>query len=224
MQAPTKRSPIRCGMRGISLAVIAVTFVSSAVAQVERQVTEADIQRAKKMEPKISAKDIERASRANPLLGDAEIRRAEGLSTPNVDAIPLPKGGSPVDLGAIAKGYEQLGQAGSNASNLRADKKALLVFVSFSMPEKALMRLVEQAARTDATLVLRGLEGHATDRCPHQKAAREEQGLIPDRPTGLRQVRDNCGPYLRSREGRSLASSVRFRHLCSSSELRLCLW
>lgn len=161
MQAPTNQNPTRCGMRGIWLAVIATAFVSSAIAQVERQVTDADIQRAKKLEPKISAKDIERASRANPLLSDAEIKRAEGLSTPNVGAIPLPKGGAPIDLGAIAKGYEQLGQAGGNSSSLRADKKALLVFVSFSMPEKALIRLVEQAARTDATLVLRGLEGNS---------------------------------------------------------------
>lgn len=56
----------------------------------------------------------------------------------------------------------------------------LLVFVSFSMPEPALERLVDQAARTGATLVLRGLVEDSM-----QKTVARVQRVIGQRKVGF---------------------------------------
>jgi conjugal transfer pilus assembly protein TrbC len=72
-------------------------------------------------------------------------------SVPNIDALPRPVTPSPIDLEAIAKGYETM-----RPDLPRLATPALLVFVSFSMPEATLARLVDQAAKARATIVLRG--------------------------------------------------------------------
>jgi len=63
----------------------------------------------------------------------------------------------PIDLEAISKGFDL--QNGVQAAAMSAGKAGpkVLIFVSFAMPEPTLRRLVDQAARSDATLVLRGL-------------------------------------------------------------------
>ena len=69
--------------------------------------------------------------------------------------------------------------------------RALLVFVSFSMPEAALSRLVDQAARSGATLVLRGFINGSLQQTvgTHAATDRAAQGRVPDRPAGLRPLR-----------------------------------
>ena len=57
---------------------------------------------------------------------------------------------------------------------------ALLVFVSFSMPDATLVRLVDQAARARATLVLRGLVDGSL-----QKTVLRAQALIGQRKVGF---------------------------------------
>ena len=57
---------------------------------------------------------------------------------------------------------------------------ALLVFVSFSMPDATLARLVDQAARARATLVLRGLVDGSL-----QKTVLRAQALIGQRKVGF---------------------------------------
>lgn len=79
---------------------------------------------------------------------------ALGQSAPNVDSLPRPLSPSTIDLEAIAKGYESLQSDGHAA--LASAGPALLVFISFSMPEPTLIRLVDQAARAGASLLLRG--------------------------------------------------------------------
>jgi len=58
---------------------------------------------------------------------------------------------SGVDIGKIADQFHQ------NA--IKPDNENLMIFVSLSMPEKALLKLARQAARTRAVLVWRGVSG-----------------------------------------------------------------
>jgi conjugal transfer pilus assembly protein TrbC len=125
------------------------------VALAQSPVTDADIERARRSQPVITEQDIARARQQTRMPSDTELRNVPLSSTPNIDALPQPKSSAPLDLAAIAKGFdvnaEQMAQAQSMLSG-----PALLVFVSFSMPEPTLQRLVDQAARAKATLVLRG--------------------------------------------------------------------
>ena len=119
-------------------------------------VSEADVARAAKSQPVITDQDIERAARKNRMPTDAELARVPVPAAPRLDALPQPLTQRRIDLGAIAKGYEAMGQPAPGATTIN-EAPALLVFVSFSMPDATLARLVDQAARARATLVLRGL-------------------------------------------------------------------
>lgn len=80
---------------------------------------------------------------------------------PNIEARPAPLGQQfPADLESIARGF----QTGTQPSTGPIQQSPqLLVFISLSMPEPTLDRLVEQAAHAGAGLVLRGLaEGSLT--------------------------------------------------------------
>lgn len=98
--------------------------------------------------------DIERARRQHRMPTDVELARVPVPSTPRIDALPQPATRTPIDLEALAKGFD-----------VQADKPALgaasgprlLVFISFAMPEATITGLLDQAARVRATLVLRGL-------------------------------------------------------------------
>jgi len=147
-------------MRSLNAFILPTAFLVSlhglASGQIVREVTDADLQRAARSQPVITDKDLERAARVNRAPTDAEVNAAQ-FSTPNVDALPTPKGMKDVDLAEIAKGFDQLGKTGKPPSSFN-DKRAVLVFVSFSMPEKTLQRLASQAARTDAIILIRGFD------------------------------------------------------------------
>ena len=119
-------------------------------------VTDADVTRMRQQQPQITDADIERAKRSNRMPTEEELNRVPIPSTPSIDALPQPASSvRTVDLEALAKGYERA--AGSTLPQAGfAGGPGLLVFVSFSMPEAALARLVDQAARSQATLLLRG--------------------------------------------------------------------
>lgn len=68
--------------------------------------------------------------------------------------LPQPATRTPIDLEALAKGFDA--QTGQPALKPNAGP-ALLIFISFEVPEPTLARLVDQAARARALLVLRGL-------------------------------------------------------------------
>lgn len=94
--------------------------------------------------------------------------------TPRVDALPVPATQTPVDLEALARGFA----AATGAPTLPgADEPRLIIFISLSMPEATLARLVDQAARARAQLLLRGLSDGSLPRT----AARIQQ-LIGTRP------------------------------------------
>ena len=143
--------------------------------------TDADIERAKQSQPAVSDQDIERARQRNRMPSDAELRRIPVPSTPRIEALPQPANRTPIDLGALARGFDA--QAGQPALQAPSGP-GLLVFISFAMPEATLARLVDQTARARASLVLRGLvDGSLT------KTVTRVQGLI-----GTRQVAVQIDP------------------------------
>src|SRR5262245_13571228 len=141
-------------VRSSATYLLAVLSAAS-VAQTAPTVRDADIERAKKLQPNITDADIERAQRRYQMPTDEELSRVPLPSAPKLEALPVPRVGGAIDLEAISKGYDQ--SVGGSASVGVGPE--LLVFVSFAMPEATLVRLVEQASRSRATLVLRGLVG-----------------------------------------------------------------
>lgn len=84
---------------------------------------------------------------------------ASSQSMPRLDAKDLSaKGAESIDLEALTQRYEAASaNARENGTAEGLVPSGLFVFVSFGMPKEALKRIVEQAERVNATLVLRGL-------------------------------------------------------------------
>ena len=105
-------------------------------------------------QPIVADADIELARQRHRMPTDAELARIPVPAGPRIDALPQPAINTPIDLKSLAKGFDaQAGQPGFPTSS----GPRLLIFVSFAMPEATITRLLEQAARARATLVLRGL-------------------------------------------------------------------
>ena len=77
-------------------------------------------------------------------------------ATPGLDRLPKPAPGAPVDIAAIARRFDAAGA--TSAAQALAHGPQLLVFVSLAIPEGSMRRLIEQAERSRAVLVLRGLK------------------------------------------------------------------
>lgn len=145
------------GLRGAAhaaLACIALTCCPGVSAQGTPPVTDADVERARRAQPAVTDRDVERARRKHPTPSDADLARVPVPSTPKVDMLPQPATRTPIDLEALAKGFDA--QTGQPALKPSAGP-GLFIFISFEMPEPTLARLVDQAARARASLVLRGL-------------------------------------------------------------------
>lgn len=161
-------------------AALVVAAAPAALAQPSQgPVTEADIARAARSQPSISEKDVEAARRKYRMPTDEELSRVPVPSTPRIDALPQPRTPQRIDLGAIARGFDEMGAPDPSKPGV-ATGPALLVFVSFSMPDAALERLAEQAARSGATFVLRGL---VEDSLP--KTVTRVQRVIGQRKVGF---------------------------------------
>lgn len=96
---------------------------------------------------------------------------------PRIDALPAPATQVPLDLEALARGFAD---ATGSPTLPGTDEPRLIVFISLSMPEATLARLVDQAARARAQLLLRGLSEGSLPRT----AARIQQ-LIRARPVAV---------------------------------------
>ena len=142
------------GAAHAAFACIALTSCAGAWAQATPPVTDADMERAGSAQPVITDRDVERARQKHRAPSDADLARVPVPSTPKVDMLPQPATRTPIDLEALAKGFET--QTGQPALKPNAGP-GLLIFISFEMPEPTLARLVDQAARARASLVLRGL-------------------------------------------------------------------
>lgn len=169
--------------------------LGAALAQAQTpMVTDADIERAKRQQPVVTDADVERARERHRAPSDAELRNAPTPSTPRIDALPRPATTPPIDLGALAGGFVSTGGQPGLSRNAGP---TVLVFVSFSMPEAALTRLVDQASTSGATLVLRGLASGSLT----QTATRVQQ-LI-----GTRHVAVQIDPQAFDRYGVKLTPS-----------------
>lgn len=156
---------MRCSVP-VALAVFLTAFAAGA--QV-RQPTEAEVERAKQQYRQPTGAEIEAATRRYRTPSERALDRAAATqSAVNVDAMPRPKG--QVDVEALARSYEANRQA-FGAKSYTTDQPTLLVFVTLGMPEPTLRLLIEQAARTRAVLMLRGL----TNGSIRQTAARVQQ-------------------------------------------------
>lgn len=144
-----------------------------------RTVTDQDMERARRKQPVITDADIERARRTNRMPTEQELTRVPVPSSPNVDALPQPSSSRPIDLEALARGYEGAIASAIPTSGLGTGP-GLLIFVSFAMPQRTLMRLVDQAARSRGTLVLRGFINGSL-----KETVAKVQQLIGDRKVGF---------------------------------------
>lgn len=118
-------------------------------------ITEADIERARRAQPTVTEQDIEQARRRHRLSGDAAPNTAPAQIGPAIDALPQPVTRTPIDLEALARGYASQADAMEAAQGM-ARGPGLFVFVSLAMPRSTLQRLIDQAARARASVILRG--------------------------------------------------------------------
>ena len=174
-------SDLRLSARALGLTA-ALVASAQALAQNPPVITDADIERVRREQPAITEGDIDAARRKYSMPVDAELRYAP-VPTPNVEALPQPLSRTPIDLEALARGYASQADAMTQAQGL-ATGPGLLVFVSLSMPRPTLQRLVGQAARAKASIVLRGFANGSL-----RDTVAQVQGLI-----GARQVAVQIDP------------------------------
>lgn len=129
--------------------------------------------------PVITDADIEQARQKHRMPSDAQLRPAPVPGRLHIDALPQPRTTTPIDLEALAKGYASQGDATNQAQGL-ATGPGLLVFVSLSVPQPTLQRLIEQAARAKASVLIRGLAGGSL-----RQTVTQVQSLVGDRQVAV---------------------------------------
>lgn len=106
-----------------------------------------------------TAQEIEAARRQVPTAAqiDSAVREQQGVPGVRVPAaaLDLNKQSGP-DLSQLAEQYEQIRRGPSSKEPEDRQASGMLVFVSLGMPKASLERLVADAERARATLVLRG--------------------------------------------------------------------
>lgn len=171
-------SDLRPSARALGLTA-ALVASAQALAQNPPVITDADIERVRREMPTVTDQDIDAARRKYGMPSDAELRSAPVPTRPNVEALPQPLSHTPIDLEALARGYASQSDAMTQAQGL-AMGPGLLVFVSLSMPRPTLQRLVDQAARAKASIILRGFANGSL-----RDTAAQVQGLIGSRQVAV---------------------------------------
>ena len=161
----------------------ALVVGGQALAQNSPTVTDADIERARRETPTVTDQDIDAARRKYSMPGATELRAAPVPTGPNIEALPQPLSHTPIDLEALARGYASQSDAMTQAQGFTAGP-GLFVFVSLSMPRPTLQRLVDQAARAKASIILRGFANGSL-----RDTVAQVQGLI-----GARQLSVQIDP------------------------------
>lgn len=169
--------------RLIVLGLFAALAANPALSQTSPTVTDADLDRVRREQPTITDRDIERARQKHRTPSDAELQSAPVPARPNIDALPQPVTRTPIDLEALARGYALQANAMDQVQGL-ASGPGLFVFVSLSMPEPTLQRLIDQAARAKASVFIRGFANGSL-----RDTVAQVQGLI-----GTRQVAVQIDP------------------------------
>jgi conjugal transfer pilus assembly protein TrbC len=141
---------------------------------------------------------------------DTELRAARERMGSALDAVEAPKGtGRPVvpdptklpqpattgpDIARIAETYRQT----TPGSVPGKDVPELMVFISFSLPKETLQRIITQAEKSGAVLVLRGLKGNSLTRMGEEIAelvgARNVTAII--HPPAFKQFKVRQAPAL----------------------------
>lgn len=155
MSATDLPSLLRRALASLLVAVAMLTAWAAGPA-----ITEADIERARRAQPTVTEQDIEQARRKHSLPSMDIPASAPATTGASVDALPQPVTRSPIDLEALARGYASQTDAMDAAQGLvqgQIKGPGLFVFVSLAMPRPTLQRLIDQAARARASVILRGL-------------------------------------------------------------------
>ena len=153
--------------------------IGTAWAQSAPVITEADLERVRREQPNITDQDLARARQKYRMPTDAELSAAPVPTQPNIDALPQPKTHTPIDLEALAKGYSAQSDAMAQAQGLTTGP-GLFVFVSLSMPQATLQRLIDQATRAQASVFIRGFTGGSL-----RTTIAQVQGLIGQRQIAI---------------------------------------
>lgn len=101
------------------------------------------------------AQAIERAREAHPFPKPERLLRVPVPALPRLTPAP-----TTIDIADVVRRHSQL-QAKHPAAPATPPAPVLRVFVTLAMPQASLRLLTEQAERTGATLVLRGLKAHS---------------------------------------------------------------
>jgi len=146
-------------------------------------ITDEDLERVRREQPTITEQDIERARQTYlyGAPGGTQLQVAPATASPRIDALPQPISPPAVlpSLEALAKGYAIEGNGADMAQGLAAGP-GLMVFVSLSMPQPSLQRLVDQAARAKASVFIRGLVDGSL-----RQTVSQVQGLIGSRQVAI---------------------------------------
>ena len=156
------------------IALCALAFASDALAQY-RQPTPDEIERAKQQFRQPTDAEVDAATKKYRRPNETQLNQAAASQSPvNLDAIPQPLGN--IDVESLARAYEEHRQAFENAKGYGSEQPMLFVFVTLGMPEQTLRLLIDQAARTRAIMVLRGLANASI-----RQTAAQVQRLIGER-------------------------------------------
>lgn len=162
-----------------ALLLSSAVSIGTAWAQPAPVITEADLERVRREQPNITDQDLARARQKYRAPSEAELNAASVPAQPNIDALPQPKTNALIDLEALAKGYSAQSDAMAQAQGLTTGP-GLFVFVSLSMPQATLQRLIDQATRAQASVFIRGFTGGSL-----RTTIAQVQGLIGQRQIAI---------------------------------------
>lgn len=100
------------------------------------------------------ADDIERAQKAHPF---PQADRLGAQPVPAPPRVNLPPAAAPTDIEGLARSGARLGSPSEQSTSA----SPLRIFITLEMPRASLQLLTDQAARSGAVLVLRGLKSNS---------------------------------------------------------------
>lgn len=115
------------------------------------------------------AEDIDRAQKAHPF---PQSDRLGAQPVPAPPRVNLPPAAAPTDIEALARAGARLGSPSAQTTAA----SPLRIFITLEMPRASLQLLTDQAARSGAVLVLRGLKANSM-----RETLAAVSGLIGDR-------------------------------------------
>jgi conjugal transfer pilus assembly protein TrbC len=144
--------PVAC-LAATSLATsIALEAFAQGQSSAPRWPTTQEIESAKAERP-LPSLDAAQPQRPLPRIGPGAGTGPEAAQRPQAP-------GAGIDIGTLARQGSKIG-GNANVGALQPQEPALRIFVSLDMPQGSLRRLVDQAERAGAVLVLRGLKNQS---------------------------------------------------------------